>query len=414
MPTGAGSSDDDANGLRRLGLSDGLAGPLLGQDVDLAVPSFCTALADALTQVLSPDGEPLRPEDLARATRADITVAVEGMLGSATFLDAVDSGQLAEELLLHLVKAGDAKLARNAIASGASVNCRTPDREGLTPLMLAAQGGHVEVVRVLLTAGASVDERSFPMGPPYTGSNRTPQMTALHFACAVMHEEVAVALIDAGASIEIKDIRNRTPLELTLGPAGPADSSVGIRRGFLDQSRPDRERMQERLVKYAHGCLPSSHLPTLPTFYGALTWSKERHARMPPVTREAVMLLLLHSQRAQPNEAGWLPPELWPCVFGSMRRDWIREPAPKPEPAPAPAPQTEPSAASQPPAPAASPEVARERCKIDEELKVVEESLRHIGLVTRGDPSLEREVASAVQLLKDKQSALEDRRRQVE
>ena len=59
-------------------------------------------------------------------------------------------------------------------------------------------------------------------------------------------------------------------------------------------------------------------------------------------------------------------------------------------------------------------EVVREGGRIDEELKVVEESLRHIGLVTRGDPSLEREVASAVQLLKDKQSALEDRRRQVE
>lgn len=374
-------------------------------------------MAEALTKVLSPDGGPLRPEDLARATREDVTVAVTNMISSPTFLDAAESGQLVEELLLHLAKTGDARMTRNALAHGASVNCRTPDREALTPLMLAAQGGWVECVRVLLAAGAQPDAQSFPMGPPYTGSSRTPRMTALHLACAAMHEEVAVALIDAGASFEIKDDRNRTPLDVAAGPTMGVDTPIGLRRGFFDQTRPDRQRMQARLVKYAQGRMPSSYErkltdPIIPMFYRELKWTKERHARMPPAMREAVMLLLLHSQRAHMNEAGWLPPELWPCVFGFMHRDWIREP--EPAPAPAPTPPPEPPAASRRPATAASPEVERERRKIDDELKVVEESLRHIGLVTRGDPSLEKEVESAVQLLKDKQSALEDRRRKIE
>ena len=391
--------------------------PQVLNDNDAAAPSsFCTALAEALTQQLSLDGEPLKREDLARASRADIRSAVERMVNSSTFLDAALSGQLVEELLLHLAKTGDAALCRNAIAHGASVSCRTPDKEGLTPLMLAAKHGSVECVRVLLNCGAPPDEQSHHAGP-----NSPARQTALHFACATRHEEAAVELIDAGASLDIKDSRNRKPLEALLGETPSGDPPHGLRRGFFDQNRPERERMHARLDKFAHGRLPSSNVMTPsalygPLFYSKRSWRKEAHARMPPAMREAVMLVLLHSHRAQPNEAGWLPPELWPCVFGFMHRDWIHEPAPAPEPAPEPQPHPKPPAVSPPGRATAAclVEMARSRRKIDDELRVLEESLRHIGLVTRGDASLEKEVEGAVKLIKEKQKRLQDTQRQME
>ena len=58
--------------------------------------------------------------------------------------------------------------------------------------------------------------------------------------------------------------------------------------------------------------------------------------------------------------------------------------------------------------------MARSRRKIDDELRVLEESLRHIGLVTRGDASLEKEVEGAVKLIKEKQKRLQDTQRQME
>ena len=313
----ARASDDEVGAMQELALAipNSIAGgglvPQVLNDNDAAAPSsssFCTALAEALTQQLSLDGEPLKREDLARASRADIRSAVERMVNSSTFLDAALSGQLVEELLLHLAKTGDAALCRNAIAHGASVSCRTPDKEGLTPLMLAAKHGSVECVRVLLNCGAPPDEQSHHAGP-----NSPARQTALHFACATRHEEAAVELIDAGASLDIKDSRNRKPLEALLGETPSGDPPHGLRRGFFDQNRPERERMHARLDKFAHGRLPSSNVMTPsalygPLFYSKRSWRKEAHARMPPAMREAVMLVLLHSHRAQPNEAGWLPP----------------------------------------------------------------------------------------------------------
>merc|ERR1711939_53331 len=64
------------------------------------------------------------------------------------------------------------------------------DQWEMTPLHQAADGGHVKVVKALVTAGASLDARD-KFG-----------MTPLHLAAFRGHMNATRALVDAGASLE--------------------------------------------------------------------------------------------------------------------------------------------------------------------------------------------------------------------
>ena len=118
------------------------------------------------------------------------------------------------------------------------------DKEGGTPLHVAAFQGHADVARALLEAGASMDA--------VDKQGRTP----LHWAAVRGHAVVARALLEAGASVDAVDKEGDTPLHLAadLGHAevstallnaarlrrvalsgdgsGPSDaSSAGVRAG---------------------------------------------------------------------------------------------------------------------------------------------------------------------------------------
>ena len=54
------------------------------------------------------------------------------------------------------------------------------DSEGVTPLMVAAMGGHLEVLRLLLARGAAVD-----------AADKGIRFTAFHYACFRNHAECA-------------------------------------------------------------------------------------------------------------------------------------------------------------------------------------------------------------------------------
>jgi ankyrin repeat protein len=73
------------------------------------------------------------------------------------------------------------------LAHGAKVNAATtPD--GATPLMYAAQFGHLGAVHELMACGASVNAARIDTG-----------MTALMFACEKGHLEVVRSLLQHGA-----------------------------------------------------------------------------------------------------------------------------------------------------------------------------------------------------------------------
>lgn len=79
---------------------------------------------------------------------------------AAVHLAAADREATEEELaFLDAAMDGDAQLVKESLEKGVDVNV-TYDEEGTNALMQAAAGSHVEVVKVLLEAGASVDARS--------------------------------------------------------------------------------------------------------------------------------------------------------------------------------------------------------------------------------------------------------------
>ena len=100
---------------------------------------------------------------------------------------------------------GDVERLQALLDSGSDVNAR--DRYHQTGLMLAAQGGHTEVVRVLIAAGAPLDHvnnlgwtaliESIVLG---NGGQR--------------HVAVLRALVDAGANLNLADRSGDTPLAL--------------------------------------------------------------------------------------------------------------------------------------------------------------------------------------------------------
>lgn len=84
---------------------------------------------------------------------------------------------------------GDAGLLSERIAAGADVDGL--DRHGQSAIMLAALGGHLEAVEVLIRAGADLDVTA-KFG-----------LSATMLAVINGHERVARALADAGADLSI-------------------------------------------------------------------------------------------------------------------------------------------------------------------------------------------------------------------
>jgi len=107
-------------------------------------------------------------------------------------------------------------------------------KDAKTSLMLAAINDHVEVVKLLLAAGARVDANNWQSGRHVEGHLKT----ALHMAAESGHAEVVKVLLDAGAGIERQDERGASALhfaalkghvvvaELLLASGAPVDATT--------------------------------------------------------------------------------------------------------------------------------------------------------------------------------------------
>ena len=90
------------------------------------------------------------------------------------------------------VALGHTKSVRKLLRKGYEVNAT--DYSGTTPLQSASAFGHLQVVRILIEAGADVDQIN-----PFNGS------TALHAASLFGKAEVVKVLLDNGATREVFD-----------------------------------------------------------------------------------------------------------------------------------------------------------------------------------------------------------------
>ena len=118
----------------------------------------------------------------------------------AEWLNSPDQNQ---KTPLHLaLESGHADIVKYLLEQGAGINLK--DKDKATPLHNAATLGNLEIVDLLLKKGAtSLNEGNF--------RGQTP----LHFACERGHPEVATRLLDAGADKEARDMIGRTPLMTT-------------------------------------------------------------------------------------------------------------------------------------------------------------------------------------------------------
>jgi len=135
--------------------------------------------------------------------------------------------------LMRAARTGDVEMMRILLANGANPHLRRRDLG--TALILAATGrggglptgpstipgaSNLEAVKMLIAAGADVD-----------AFNLTGQ-TALHVAAQRGVDPLVTELLDAGATIDLRDKQKRTPLDLALG--------VGLKGRTPDEETPVR------------------------------------------------------------------------------------------------------------------------------------------------------------------------------
>jgi ankyrin repeat protein len=93
------------------------------------------------------------------------------------------------------------EIARILLRHGATVDTR--DECGSTPLVFASRTGHLEIARLLIQSGAAVDSRD------------EVDTTPLMFSSDEGHLDIAQLLIQSGAAIDSQDRDGRTPLMFT-------------------------------------------------------------------------------------------------------------------------------------------------------------------------------------------------------
>ncbi|HKE85247.1 MAG TPA: ankyrin repeat domain-containing protein [Vicinamibacterales bacterium] len=131
--------------------------------------------------------------------------------------------------LLHASRIGDAAMVDLLLKAGASPSRAHP--EGETPLMAAARSGSVPAVRALLARGANVN-----------AAETIQNTTALMWASAEGHLDVADVLIEAGADV------NRQAHVTTLTERHNSDHPSGGFTALMFAARSGDEAMVKRLV----------------------------------------------------------------------------------------------------------------------------------------------------------------------
>src|SRR5262245_30908102 len=109
------------------------------------------------------------------------------------------------KLITKAAKKGDAATVRTLIEKDPTL-VAARDKDGSTPLHCAAWHGHVDVAKILLDAGADVNDHN---------QNDHWGTTPLHAAAHGDQKAVAALLIEHGADIHAKNPSGRTPLDET-------------------------------------------------------------------------------------------------------------------------------------------------------------------------------------------------------
>jgi len=125
-----------------------------------------------------------------------------------------DGLTLAAKCLVRLCEQGNLAVAAELIKAKADLNMPEPDI-GVTPLIAAANAGHLDVCKVLINKSAEISAEV------HDGTRRT----ALHAAALMGYASVVQLLLDKGANPRVEDLTKTQPLHLAVknGHAGAAE-----------------------------------------------------------------------------------------------------------------------------------------------------------------------------------------------
>lgn len=121
-------------------------------------------------------------------------------------------GRFYETLLHTAVRAGIPSIVQLLISAGIHVD--TPDREGRTPLYIAAEKGFLGVIQMLLLNRANFNAvTTTTFG--FLGSEFSAGETPLHAAVRYKQLSVAQELLSRGANVNAQTVFGQTPLDYT-------------------------------------------------------------------------------------------------------------------------------------------------------------------------------------------------------
>jgi ankyrin repeat protein len=152
------------------------------------------------------DGEEL----LAAAVKGD-GVAVARLRAAGAEPNALVTGRLLRKkpdypkgatfrATCSAARCGNLEVVRLLLDAGADPS--RADGDGHTPLMLAAGNGQLEVLQLLLGRGAAVD------------ATNTHDLTAFHYACSNNQLDCVEAMIEAGSDVGRRDCTGETGREM--------------------------------------------------------------------------------------------------------------------------------------------------------------------------------------------------------
>lgn len=161
--------------------------------------------------------------------------------------DVPASGE--ERALWDAAYNGDLEGVKSALGSGMNIDAAARGfyllgmHQNYTALMCAADQGHLEIVRLLLEAGASVS--AITDLPKSQGGSGT---QALHFAGRSGHEAIVAALLDAGADVNAQAADGRTPLVAALSNGELNCATLLLERGAVANPQSRRKDFAYPLV----------------------------------------------------------------------------------------------------------------------------------------------------------------------
>jgi ankyrin repeat protein len=148
---------------------------------------------------------------LIAANNAGSVEIVRLLLAKGADPKATDEGGTT---LLAAATANDLDMLGLFIERGVDVNAA--DAKGNTPLQSAASNRNLVMVKLLLSHGAAVDTATTGATKVRKGPVALNHLTALMFAAPYGTPELLRTLIDAGAKVNARDIRDMTPLMLAV------------------------------------------------------------------------------------------------------------------------------------------------------------------------------------------------------